>query len=56
MSDIQSQVSSLKQELNELIKQIRCPQCNKLLAVHKGKQVVIRCGRCGHDHAIDYSH
>lgn len=53
MPDLASQIIELKQEIDAVLKQIRCPQCNKLLAIQKEGKTIIRCGRCGHDHTLD---
>lgn len=50
--NLNDQVSVLKADIDELIKQVRCPDCHKLLAVQHGDKLIIRCGRCGNDHVI----
>lgn len=53
VNDIKSQIYQLKQDIKELIHDIRCPNCHKLLAKQEGKEIVIRCGRCSHELRIN---
>ncbi len=53
MSDIKVQIIAIKQEIEEYVREVRCSYCNKLLAIERDGKIIIRCGRCKQDTAID---
>jgi len=50
---IYEEIVVLKREIDVFLKQVRCPQCNKLLAVQRDDKLIIRCSRCKHDTTVD---